>query len=184
MERGMALCDRYALPIWRLRLLSSLGVAYACCGHLDEGLEMAQKALVGAERMRLMVDQPMFLVHLGHASLLAGRIDDASSYGRRALDIAVAHEGKGNEAWARFLIACAYRAADAGAMDKSARELEAALRLALACEARPLAAYCQTTLADIHGRRGAKIAVQEFTAAADSIYADLDMRRLPLDPVH
>lgn len=85
--------------------------------------------------------------------------------------------------WARFMIACAYWASSPGATDESAKELEAALSLAVACGARPLAAFCQTALADIHGRRGDKAAVQIFTAAADSIYADLDMRRLPLDPV-
>lgn len=183
MERGMALCNRYALPIWRLRLLSSLGVAYAYYGRLVEGLELAQQALAGAEPMRLMVDQPMFLIHVGQASLLAGRIEDALMYGKRALEVAVAHEGKGDEAWARFLIARAYWVSGPGAIDESAKELEDALRLAFACGARPLAAFCQTTLGDIHGRRGDKAKAQEFTAAADAIYADLDMRPLPLDPV-
>ena len=183
MERGMALCNRYALPIWRLRLLSSLGVAYACCGRLSEGLELAQQALAGAERMRLIVDQPMLLVHLGQASLLGGRIDDALMYGKRALEAALAHEGKGNEAWARFLIARAYCASAPGATDESAKELEAALRLAIACGALPLAAFCKTTLGEIHGRRGDKATAQDFTAAADATYADLDMRPLPLDPV-
>lgn len=183
MERGMALCDRYALPIWRLRLLSSLGVAYAYRGRLVEGLELTQQALAGAEPMRLMVDQPMFLIHVGQASLLAGRIEDALMYGKRALEIALAHDGKGDEAWARFLIARACWASAPGAMDESAKELEAALRLAFACGARPLAAFCQTTLADIHRWRSDKAKAQEFTAAADAIYADLDMRPLPLDPL-
>ncbi len=182
MERGMALCDRYALPIWRLRLLSSLGVAYACCGRLSEGLQLAEQALTDAGPMRLIVDQPMLLVHLGQASLLAGRIEDALMYGKRALEGALAHEGKGNEAWARFLIARACRASGPEAMDESTKELEAALRLAIACGARPLAAFCQTTLGEIHARRGDKAKAQEFTAAADAIYADLDMRPLSLSP--
>jgi class 3 adenylate cyclase/tetratricopeptide (TPR) repeat protein len=182
LEHGIVLCDRYALPIWRLRLLSSLGIAYAYCGRLVQGLELAQQALAGAEQMRLIVDQPMFLVHLGQALLLAGRIDDALIYGNRALEVALAHEGKGDEAWARFVIARTYWVSGPGAIDESVKELETALRLAFACGARPLAAYCQTTLADIHGRRGDKAKAREFTDAADSIYAELDMRPLPLDP--
>jgi class 3 adenylate cyclase/tetratricopeptide (TPR) repeat protein len=184
LERGMALCDRYLLPVWRLRLLSSLGVAYACCGRLSEGLQFAQEALTGAERMKLIVDQPTSLVHLGDVSLLAGRIEDALSYGKRALPIALAHENRASEAWARFLIARAYFASVPEAADEAVTELEVALRLAIACEARPLAAFCKTSLGKIHGRRGDKSAAADLAAAADATYADLDMRPLPLDPVH
>ena len=105
LERGVAICNRHPLPIWRLRLQSLLGVAYASCGRVSEGLELAQQALADAEGRRLVVDQPMFLVHLGQASLLAGRVEDALMYGNRALKAASALEVRGNEAWARFLIA-------------------------------------------------------------------------------
>jgi class 3 adenylate cyclase/tetratricopeptide (TPR) repeat protein len=183
LERGMALCDRYSLPMWHLRLLSSLGIAYARCGRMNEGMRLAAQALEGAERLRLIVDQPMMLVRLGQASLVAARIEEAMNYGKRALELALAHDAKGDEAWARFLIARAYWASAPRAMDESAMQLDAALRLAIACEARPLAAFCQATLGAIHARRGDKARAQEFTAAADAICAELDMRPLPLEPV-
>jgi hypothetical protein len=93
----------------------------------------------------------------------------------------LAHEGKGGEAWARFLIARAYVASGGVATDESLAEFEAALRLAIACGARPLAAFCKTTLGKIYGRRGDNALAEQHTVAADAIYADLDMRRLPLD---
>ncbi len=184
LERGLTLCDRYALPLWRLRVMSSLGVAYACSGRQDEGLQLTQQALSGAERMGLMVDQPMLLVYLGEASLLAGRVEDALSQGKRALAMALAHEGPGNEAWARFLIARARFASAPEAADEPVAELEAALRLAEACGALPLAAFCKTMLAEIHDRRGDKAEAEAYAAAADATYADLDMRPLPREPVH
>lgn len=183
LERGMALCGRYSLPIWRLRLVSSLGIAYARSGRVSEGLELAERALAGAERMRLIVDQPMMLVRAGQASLLGARIREAMAYGKRALELALAHDAKGDEAWARFLIGRVCWASAPKAMDESATQLDAALRLAIACEARPLAAFCQATLGAIHARRGDKGRAQEFTAAADATYAELDMRPLPLEPV-
>ena len=56
-------------------------------------------------------------------------------------------------------------------------------RLALACEARPLTAFCQTTLCGVHARRGDQVAAKKFDAAAANIYRELGMRPLPLDPV-
>jgi tetratricopeptide (TPR) repeat protein len=179
----MALCERYPLPIWGLRLLSSLGIAYARSGRQAEGLELAAQALQGAERMRLVVDQPIFLVRLGQCSLVAGRIEDAMKHGKRALELALGQEAKGHEAWARFLVGRAHWASAPGAMDEAATQLDTALRLANACDARPLAAFCQATLGALHARRGDKARAQELSAAADALYTEADMRPLPLDPV-
>lgn len=183
MERGMALCDRWSLRVWRGRLMSALGVAYARSGRAGEGLELAREAVLAAEQMRLIVDQALLLVRLGQASLLAGRMEDALAHGKRALEIAVAHEAKGDEAWARFLIARAHWASDPPVIAESAKELEKSLELAVACEARPLAAFCKTMLGALQQRRGDQMAAQQFTAAADVMYAELDMRPLSLDPV-
>jgi class 3 adenylate cyclase/tetratricopeptide (TPR) repeat protein len=184
LERGMALCDRYPLPIWRLRLLSSLGISYAWSGRVKDGLDLAQRALAGAEDMRLVVDQPMLLMHLGQALLLAGRFEDALRSGRRALALASAQEGKGNEAWARFLIGRARFALAPEDMDEATRELDEAVRLALACGARPLVAFCKTTLGEIHDRLGNKAAAADLAAAAEATYTDLDMRPLTFNPVN
>jgi class 3 adenylate cyclase/tetratricopeptide (TPR) repeat protein len=183
LQRGEDLCDKYSLPMWRLRVLSSLGVALACCGEVDEGLKRAEEAKAGAEKERLIVDQPMFLVQLGEASLLANQTAKALQCGNEALDIALAHEGKGNQAWARFLIARASWADASDAIDGPIAELEAALTLAFECGAQPLAAFCQTLLSDIHCRRGDAVKATDYAAAAEAIYAGLDMRRLPLAPV-
>lgn len=182
LERGMALCERYWLPIWRLRLMTSLGMAYAHAGRVSEGLDMTARALTGAEQMGLRADQPMLLVHLGQACLLAGRADDAVAHGKRALDLALQYSGKGDEAWARFLLGSAYLACGAAAVGEAATQLDCALRLATSCEARPLAALCRGVLGAVHGRRGDEAGGRKFTAAANALYAELDMRPLPLDP--
>ena len=68
--------------------------------------------------------------------------------------------------------------------DEPTKQLEEAVRLARACGARPLVAFCKTTLGEIHGRRGHKAVAEDLTAAAEATYAELDMRPLPLDLVH
>jgi tetratricopeptide (TPR) repeat protein len=184
LERGRRLCSRYWLPIWRLRLLSSLGLAYASCGRVTEGLELTGQALAGAERMRLIADQPMLLVHRGQAALLAGRTEETKSHGERALELASAHEAKGDEAWARFLIASACGVSTRASSEEAAMHLKVALRLADACDARPLAAFCHTALAAILSRLGDESAGQESTEAAEQIYRALDLRPLPFEAVH
>jgi len=179
LERGLALCERYPLPLWRLRLQSSLGLAYARSGRHDEGIELARRALGGAEEVQAIVDQPMLLVQLAAALLVAGRFDEALKHARGALELAVAREGRTDEAWARFLIARAAARSAAENTEEPARELEAALHLAVACGARPLEAFCRSALAEILDRRGDKAAAETLAAAARAVYAELDMRPLP-----
>src|SRR5262249_54043694 len=77
LERGRDLCDRWSLQVWRPRLVSDLGVAYARSGRTKEGLELAQEAVSGAELMHLIVDRAGLLVRLGQVLLMAGRIEAA-----------------------------------------------------------------------------------------------------------
>jgi hypothetical protein len=92
------------------------------------------------------------------------------------------HEAKGDEAWARFLIGRAYLAAyEPKNLDEPEKQLDIALRLATACEARPLAAFCNTTLCGIYARRGDQVRAKEADAVATATYRDLGMQPLPLD---
>jgi len=114
-------------------------------------------------------------------SLLAHQIEPALTLGKQAVAIAVAHEAKGDEAWARFLIGRAYCASESKNLDESEKEIDIALRLATACEARPLTAFCNTTLCGIYVRRGDEVRAKEFNAAT-ATYRELGIQPLPLDP--
>jgi len=183
LERGLELCDRWSLQVWRPRLVSDLGVAYARSGRTKEGLEVAQEAISGAELMHLIVDRAGLLVRLGQVLLMAGRIEAALKLGQQAVEIAVAHEAKGDEAWARFLIGRSCWASDPKDLNESEKQLGIALQLAADCEARPLAAFCHTTLSGVYGQRGDQARAQEFNDAAAATYRELGMRPLPLDPI-
>ena len=134
------------------------------------------------ENMRLIADKPGLLVRLGEVSLMARQIEKALTLGRQAAEIAVAHEAKGDEAWARFLIGRACWAFEPEDLDESEKQLDIALRLAAVCEARPLAAFCGTMLGGIHVRRGDPARAKEFDAAATATYRELGMQPLALDP--
>ena len=181
LERGLDLCDRWSFRVWRTRLVSSLAVAYARSGRVAEALQLAEEAVSDSEKMRLIVDKPGLLVRLGQVSLVARQIEAALTLGKQAAATAVAHEAKGDEAWARFLIGRAYWASEPKDLDESEKELDIALRLANACEARPLAAFCNTALYGIYARRGDQARAKEFDAAASATYRELGMQPLPLD---
>jgi tetratricopeptide (TPR) repeat protein len=181
LERGLDLCDRWSFRVWRIRLVSALAVAYARSGRAEEALQLAGQAASDSEKMRLIVDQPRLLVRLGQVSLIARQIEAALTLGKQAAAIAEAHEAKGDEAWARFLIGRAYWASEPKDLDESEKQLEIALRLANACEARPLAAFCNTTLYGVYARRGDQARAKEFDAAATATYRELRMQPLQLD---
>ncbi|MFZ0988671.1 MAG: adenylate/guanylate cyclase domain-containing protein [Xanthobacteraceae bacterium] len=182
LERGLALCDRWSFRVWHIRLVSALAVAYARSGRVAEALQLARQAVSDSEKMRLIVDKPRLLVRLGQVSLLAREIETALTLGKQAAAIAMAHEAKGDEAWARFLIGRGYWASEPKDLDEAEKELNIALHLAATCEARPLAAFCNTTLCGIHATRGDQAKAKEFDAAATATYRELGMQPLPLDP--
>lgn len=184
LKLALGLCDKYkwSLRVWRPRVLSTLGVAHARSGDTADGLELARQAVNDAEQMRLNYDRPLLLVRLGQASLIAGHADKALQLGEQAVRIAQSHEAKCDEAWARFLIARSCWAANPPKLEESASQLESALRLAGACEARPLIAFCNTALSAVRGRLGDQVSAQQLAAAAAASYKELDLRPLPLDP--
>jgi tetratricopeptide (TPR) repeat protein len=182
LERGLDLSDRWSFRVWRIRLVSDLGVAYARLGRAEKGLQLAEQAVSDGDKMQLIADKPRLLIRLGQVSLIARQIETALTLGKQAAAIAAVHEAKGDEAWARFLIGRAYlAAAEPKNLDESEKQLDIALRLATACEARPLAAFCNTTLCRIYARRGDQVRAKEVDAVATATYRDLGMQPLPLD---
>jgi class 3 adenylate cyclase/tetratricopeptide (TPR) repeat protein len=182
LERGLSLCDSWSFRVWRPRLASALAVAYARAGRAEQGLQLALAAVSDAEQMHLIADKPGLLIRLGQVSLIGRRTEAALMLGKQAVEIAVAQEAKGDEAWARFLIGRACWASDPKDLDESEKQLDMAVRLATECEARPLVAFCDTTLNGIHALRGDQVSAKEFDAAATAIYRDLGMPPLPLHP--
>jgi tetratricopeptide (TPR) repeat protein len=183
LERGLDLCDSWSYRLTRPRLASALAVAYARTGRAEQGLQLALAAVSDAEQMHHTADKPGLLIRLGQVSLIGRQIETALTLGRQAVEIAVAQEAKGDEAWARFLIGRTCWASDPKDLDESEKQLDMARRLATACEARPLVAFCDTTLCGVHAQRCNQGRAQEFEAAATAIYRELGMQPLPLSPL-
>jgi tetratricopeptide (TPR) repeat protein len=183
LERGLDLCDSWSYRLTRPRLASALAVAYARTGHVQQGLQLALAAVSDAEQMHHTADKPRLLIRLGQVSLIARQTETALSLGRQALEMAVEQEAKGEEAWARFLIGRTCWACDPKDLDESEKQLDMARRLATACEARPLVAFCDTTLGGVNAQRCNQSKAEEFETAATAIYRELGMQPLSLSPL-
>ena len=175
LGRGVDLAEQYSLPMWRLRLISSLGVGFAHSGRAREGLQLARQALEGAETMSLKVDQPLFHVHVGEALLAEGDTSGAAEHARKALDIARQHGNLRDEPWARYLLARALSMLP-GSNEQAIRELEAAVALATKCGARPLEAHCRALLGEMHRLAGRDVKANDYASSAREMYASLAMR--------
>ncbi|HYX46791.1 MAG TPA: AAA family ATPase [Sphingomicrobium sp.] len=176
LERGLALSDRHTLPLWRLRALSALGIAYAYSGRLAQGTELTRQALEGADKIRLVVDQPLLREHYARTLLLAGRNAEALVHGKRALDQALQEENRRDEPWARLLLAQAMEQPRDGIA-----ELERALSVARCCDAKPVIAYCEGLRAVLHDRSDNANLARECATVAGRLYASLAMRPVLLE---
>ena len=78
LERGLDLSDRWSFRVWRIRLVSDLGVAYARFGRAEKGLQLAEQAVSDGDKMQLIADKPRLLIRLGQVSLIARQIETAS----------------------------------------------------------------------------------------------------------
>jgi len=73
---------------------------------MGEGIPLLEHALSAGETMGFAIYQPLYLVYLGEAYVLADRLEDALDFAGRALTLARERGLRGVEAWAlRLLVA-------------------------------------------------------------------------------
>src|SRR4030095_4692832 len=84
LERGVALSREWNLTLFSMGNTGSLGYAYALSGRVAEGIPLLEHAVSARETMGFGAYQPLFLVYLGEAYVLADRLEDALELARRA----------------------------------------------------------------------------------------------------
>jgi class 3 adenylate cyclase/tetratricopeptide (TPR) repeat protein len=143
LEEALRLCRVGEIPMLYPWIATHLGAAYVRTGRLDEALTHLADAVLQADGMKMLANQPLRLVRLGEAQLRGGLTDEATRTAARALDLARVHGERGHEAMALAL------AGDIGIHDTHS-DVDAAyhnaLNLALELEMAPLAARCREAL--------------------------------------
>jgi len=127
--------------------------------------------------MRHGVVQPLFLMCLGEAYVLADRHDDALELAERALGITRERGQRPSEAQAlRLLGEIIARRDPAEHADRYYRE---ALALAEELQMRPLVAHCHAGLGKLYRRTGKREQAQEHLITASMMYRDMGMTYWP-----
>jgi hypothetical protein len=84
VQRGLALCQTWDLPLWFVTTSARLGYAYALSGRVAEALPLLERA-VDRSPSTGTVGLSLVIRFLSEALVLAGRVDDALPLARDAL---------------------------------------------------------------------------------------------------
>jgi class 3 adenylate cyclase/tetratricopeptide (TPR) repeat protein len=165
---------------WNIRLLSSLGAwslgyVHAISGRPDEGLELLREAYAAMQSMRYLLFRPLVLVHLGEASLRAGRAEDALATAAEGLAAARERKERGYEAYALRLLAEIASSGEPSEAEKAQEQYRQAIALAEEMGMRPLIAHCRSGLARLYRRMGKRAESDKHLAVAASMYCEMGM---------
>jgi tetratricopeptide (TPR) repeat protein len=174
LARGLATSEQIALL--RPPIAADLGVARARGGSVAEGLGHLHAAIDGAQAMGRLSRLPLIIVKCGEVHLLAGEPDEAERLAAEALRLAVGQRERGNEAYARHLLAEIHGARGTIPASTTVRDYVDALALAAELGMRPLAARCHAGLGLLILRTGRRDEAQHHLDTAVGMLREMAMR--------
>lgn len=159
-----------------------LGYALALAGHAREGLPMLEKSVAVAESRRFLARHALRLSYLAEAYLIVGRRVEAATVAARALELAIRHDERANQAYARRVLGAV--AEGDGQTHQAEQHLCAALRQATELGMRPLQVQCHVGLVGLLHLQGQDKTADEHMAVAASMSDAMRMyvRRSALEP--
>lgn len=171
LERALALCHDWNLPVLTSITAGFLGYAYALSGRLTEGLPLLDAGHKAFESV-----QTLIVAQTGEAYLLAGELDHAVTSAGRAVRLARERDQRGYEAWALLLlgdIAAQPASLNSGVSESHYRQ---ALALADDLGMRPLLSRCHLALGTLYRRTGRRQEAEPQLAMAAAMCREMDMR--------
>ena len=174
LVRGMDTSER--VPLLRPPIAADLGVAYARSGNVAEGLAHLHAAVEGAKAMGRLSRLALMIVKCGEIHLLAGEPDEAVRLGEDALHLAIEQKERGNEVYARHLLAEIQARGGPQRASAAQREYRTALALATELGMRPLAARCNAGLGLLLLHSSEPMQAQGYLDAAKAMFREMAMR--------
>jgi class 3 adenylate cyclase/tetratricopeptide (TPR) repeat protein len=152
LEQGLVVVRVASVPFLVPFLSGPLGAAYTLDGRAERGITLLEQTVEQATSIRLVAHHALRLVWLGQAQLRAGRPDAAVELARRALRIAEERKERGQQAYARRLLAEVISRDENVDVGAAEAEYQRALALAEELGMRPLVAQCREGAARLRGR--------------------------------
>jgi class 3 adenylate cyclase/tetratricopeptide (TPR) repeat protein len=174
LARGLAASER--TPLLRPPIEADLGLARARCGNVAEGLAALHSAIEAAQTMGRLSRLPLIIVKCGEVHLIAGECDEAERLASEALRLAVEQGERGNEAYARHLVAEIHAARDMIPPPSTEQDYVDAMSVAVELGMRPLAARCHAGLGLLLHRIGRPNEGRHHLGTATEMFRELAMR--------
>jgi predicted ATPase len=152
-DRLLDVCRTHDLDAYASRITAALGRTMARVGQVKEGLSLLEKAVALDASAEPQITRSFALTALSEAFLLAGELDKALTVGTEALQRTKAHEERGAEAHACWLLAT-IQTARAVDLDAGAAMFETATAMATELGLLPLVAHCHDGFAGLRERQG------------------------------
>jgi tetratricopeptide (TPR) repeat protein len=173
LERALALCRDWNLPILTPLVSALLGLAHARSGRVTDGIGFLQEAITTPMGG---VWKSLNVMWLGEALLLANQLEDARSFANQALALTQDRRHRVCEAWAFRLLGEIASHPDPPDAKVAEDHYRQALALAEELGMRPLAAHCHLGLGMLYQRTGKRQQAQEHLTTAATMYREMDMR--------
>jgi class 3 adenylate cyclase/tetratricopeptide (TPR) repeat protein len=175
LERGMALCQDWHIPLFLTWQAGALGVAYALEGRGAAGLALAEHGVelaVARGRARVL---PLMVTRLSEAYLLVGRLEEARHHAAQAVDLARQYQQRGHQAWALWLLGASTACQAFPEGEPAAGHYRQALALAEELGMRPLQAHCHRGLGALYARTGQQEQARVALSTAMEMYRAMEM---------
>jgi tetratricopeptide (TPR) repeat protein len=175
LERAVRLCQDADHPALFPLLAAALGATYTLAGRIADAVLLLTQAMEQTMAAAMVDNQTLCHLALGEAQLLAGRLEEAHALAEGALALARAHQERGNEAYALYLlggIAVQCKPLD-GAL--AAAHYQQARALAEELGMRPLQAHCHRGLGTLYATTGQHEQACAALSTAIEMYRAMDM---------
>jgi tetratricopeptide (TPR) repeat protein len=174
LERAIGVCENWGLLVIHPTAASALGLAYALCGRLAEGLPILEEAEARTPAVRIF-DASTARTALCTGYLLSGRLDEATEIALRGVALAAGHGYRGIQARAWCVLGEIAARRDspelAPAEGHYCRSLTSAEELGM----HPLVAHCRLGLGRLYRRVGEHRKAEEQVTIALAMYRDMGM---------
>jgi tetratricopeptide (TPR) repeat protein len=154
LQRGLALCRDWRLPLWSPLLTWLLAYAHARLGRITDGVSVLTEALDTIEARGLALFQTPALMHSAEVHMLAGQPDVALAIVERAISLTRDRKQRPCEGRALKLRADLAAAAPQPHVAEAEEDYGAALAIATELGMRPLVAECRWGLGSLYRRLG------------------------------
>jgi tetratricopeptide (TPR) repeat protein len=144
-------------------------------GRIAQALPLLEQAVERAASMTLAWYQSLRVTWLGQAHLIAGRIEEASTLARHALDLSRTHKERGNQTYALRLLGDVAMHRAPPDVEQAAAHYHQALTLAEELGMRPLLAHCHLGLGTLYAKVGQRQQAHAELSAAIDLYRAMDM---------